>query len=283
MREHYREHAMPVTLPFNPQAVEMVGPVSGRFPGMVGNAFDYLARVKVFREFEGTSISVIDRPWVAEDGLVMLKHLPNTKGHRRRWGTLFRKSREALERYSVGYDIEFDELCYSAQILSNLDGAYRSGYFNPLWEPLKDITDELRAMLENFHPRRKFRATSAVILNPTFALSHVVGGADADIIYDDVIVEIKTTKYLNPRIDYMRQLVGYAALQELGGIYSHSPYVTSIRCKEIGIYYARFGRFIRWRLVDLFPHGSFLKFVKAFEEEAKTYLEHRVEFSEPVP
>jgi hypothetical protein len=169
--------------------------------------------------------------------------------------------------YSVGVDVDVSDLLTAAQILSNLEGAYRSGYFNPLWEPRPEINAELEAMLHAFDPAKLFKVEKVIFLNPTFEMSCMVGGGDADLIYDRTIVDIKTSKHLELTIDHLRQLAGYAALHTLGGVLASEEFPCRDPIEEIGIYYARFGRFVRWRLDDLFPDNGFAKFVKCFEAE----------------
>lgn len=56
------------------------------------------------------------------------------------------------------------------------------------------------------------RLMGPAILNPTFALSSAIGGADADLVVDGCLLEIKST--LKPRLDpeWLRQLLGYVLL-----------------------------------------------------------------------
>lgn len=56
------------------------------------------------------------------------------------------------------------------------------------------------------------RLTGPAIQNPTFALSRAIGGADADLVLDGCLLEIKTTVKpgLNP--EWFRQLLGYVLL-----------------------------------------------------------------------
>ena len=78
------------------------------------------------------------------------------------------------------------------------------------------------------------------VLNPVFAQSTSVGGADADLISDGTLLEIKTT--INPRIDgaWIRQLLGYLLLD------THGEFAIS----SIGLYLARQGRLLTWPLPE---------------------------------
>jgi hypothetical protein len=82
------------------------------------------------------------------------------------------------------------------------------------------------------------RLREPAVLNPVFAQSAAVGGADADIIAGGTLLEIKTT--INPRIDgaWIRQLLGYLLLDTDG----------EFAVASLGLYLARQGRLIVWPL-----------------------------------
>jgi hypothetical protein len=102
------------------------------------------------------------------------------------------------------------------------------------WTPdPKDIAD--LAGLTNIVDTRMWQAKTRCILNPTFGKSSFyIGGADADLIIDDKLIDIKTTKYLKFTRQYFRQLIGYHLLncreQEMYKGLEH-----------LGIYYSRHG------------------------------------------
>src|SRR5262249_21359892 len=79
------------------------------------------------------------------------------------------------------------------------------------------------------------------VLNPTFEGSPDVGGADADLILGDCLVEIKTT--LNPcwNRDWLYQLLGYVLLD----------YADHYQIRSIAIYLARQETIVRWPLKDV--------------------------------
>lgn len=79
------------------------------------------------------------------------------------------------------------------------------------------------------------------ILNPTFDGSIDVGGADADLIVDGALIDIKTSK--NRRIDayFIRELLGYTLLD-----YSDRYHIDSI-----GLYMSRQGILFKWSLDEV--------------------------------
>jgi hypothetical protein len=80
-------------------------------------------------------------------------------------------------------------------------------------------------------------------LNPRFSASMALGGADADIILDGCLLDLKTSKHADPKRAELWQLAGYA-LADLNDEY---------KIESVGLYYARYGSFITW------PLGEFLK------------------------
>jgi hypothetical protein len=82
-----------------------------------------------------------------------------------------------------------------------------------------------------------------VNLNPTFAGSRDVGGADADLIVNGCLIDLKAS--INPVIDakWLRQLAGYVLLD-----YEDEHHIDSV-----GVYMARQGALLRWPL-DEFVH-----------------------------
>ena len=84
--------------------------------------------------------------------------------------------------------------------------------------------------------RTSFTAIRRCILNPIFEKSSPdVGGADADFIIDGTLIEIKTTKYLEFKREYFRQLTGYHILNKR----EHNMYG---ELEKLGIYFSRFGK-----------------------------------------
>lgn len=79
------------------------------------------------------------------------------------------------------------------------------------------------------------------ILNPTFVGSRDVGGADADLLVDGRLIDIKTTKASTLTADWIRQLVGYALL-DYDDVYA---------IRSLGLYLARHGELLTWPIEDL--------------------------------
>ena len=78
------------------------------------------------------------------------------------------------------------------------------------------------------------------VLNPRFDGSKDVGGADADLIVDGVLIDIKTTAQQGIRNESIWQLLGYVLLD----------YSDTYRINAVALYMARQGILFKWDLED---------------------------------
>ena len=78
-------------------------------------------------------------------------------------------------------------------------------------------------------------------LNPTFQGSADIGGADADLIVDNCLIDIKTIKQPVITNTMLYQLLGYALLD----------YEDQYDLKNLGIYLSRQGKLATWSLTEL--------------------------------
>ena len=68
-----------------------------------------------------------------------------------------------------------------------------------------------------------------------------MGGADADLIVDGCLVELKVTSKPLPELWWLRQLLGYVLLD----------YSDVHQLRAVGLYLGRTGAFLRWDLGDV--------------------------------
>lgn len=110
---------------------------------------------------------------------------------------------------------------------------------------------------------KSFKSKNRCLLNPAFGKgSQLVGGADADLIIDDKLIDIKTTKKLEFSLSDFCQVVGYLLLHRIGGVTSHNE---DFRIEQLGIYYSRYGYMFLFNVKDLINNKSLDKFTKWFE------------------
>jgi hypothetical protein len=131
-----------------------------------------------------------------------------------------------------------------------VDGRAKNG---PLFMPEpKQSFEELLALVEEgwiddlcqltalFHDTCQHLLLQPFNLNPTFAGSGDVGGADTDLIVDGCLIEIKTSKQMQIDADWLRQLVGYVLLD-----YNDEYHINSV-----ALYMVRQGVLFTWPLAD---------------------------------
>jgi len=110
---------------------------------------------------------------------------------------------------------------------------------------------------------RLFKSRNRYLLNPTFDKgAQLVGGADADLIIDDKLIDIKSTKKLELSLESFCQIIGYLLLHRIGGISSSSEEFT---IEQLGIYYSRYGYLFLFNVKDFIDENSLDKFTKWFE------------------
>jgi hypothetical protein len=159
--------------------------------------------------------------------------------------------REAMTFLNNATSINRD-FAYHCWQLANIDTLWRTGLIP------KDIPDQIsnkeiveflgimKGVTQNWPIVDKY-----CVLNPTFGIaSNLVNGADADVVQDDVIVDIKTIR--RPNIpDLLHQLVGYAALEVMDFIDGKPGKSNADLTKYLGGYFARHDWFVKWPIEQI--------------------------------
>ncbi len=150
---------------------------------------------------------------------------------------------DARKKY-ISDGIMNDELVLKTLRFSMLDYFYRGSLgsmfgdtFIPDNSNLKDEVDDLKA-LHHIIPDYFKTLHRSVWLNPDFKeTSLLVGGADADLIVDQCLIDIKTTSKMQVNEFTWSQLVGYLILAEEARKHIEFPLV-----RKFGVYFSRFGK-----------------------------------------
>jgi len=160
-----------------------------------------------------------------------------------------------------------DELIADVIRLAQLDAIVRARYVDPNIGIVddRDIVDQrsLLATLSRFiegAPSFSLKADTICEINPEFKASALVGGADADLIIDRTLIEIKTTKHPVLQREHFNQLMGYYVLSASGGDYT---------IDTIALYYSRFGEMYSLPVDDVINQETFPSFVNWFEKRAE--------------
>lgn len=248
-------------------AAPLLAPPRTKHYGLVGGAFDYLLRFYL----ERLNTNAKTYTWVAHLALTLIPE--NSRKFRLAQQCLEHAEQRHAEYLKSG--VVTDDLLVSTLHLATLDVILRAGSGVIREEHLIRVDEldvqDLRELIA-IVPESSFKAQHACILNPAFGWgSHLVGGADADLILDDLLIEIKTTKYLKLDRSYVDQMIGYQVLLKLGGIcgyLSRDFQADDYELTQIGVYFARHGYLHKIPVGDVIDPCAFPKFAKWFVETA---------------
>lgn len=229
---------------------ELLAPPLTKNYSIVGQAFDYLFRFILKQKFPDLTNDM--GHWIAEHGVSELKGMQqNSELHKDATNVVATAKSQYSDFLLTG--TLTNDLIQSCILLAKLDLFFRIGEQASQYFPdLLSIDDQDVQDLKNLVsivPFKEFNPKFGILLNPTFGFgSIVVGGADVDLIVDDVIIDIKTTKklYLSPH-DW-HQIMGYFSLYHIDitdaiatkrpVFYPGTPKHT---ISKVGIYFARYG------------------------------------------
>jgi hypothetical protein len=162
-------------------------------------------------------------------------------------------------------EIELARLCYA---LSLFDPAFRaSNALRADWPAVQFVTrgdfesflhastdavsNDCVALASLAFQRFPFNSLPCIgLVNPSFAGSLSVGGADADLVINGLLVDLKTTSKTGTAGADLMQIIGYLLLdwEDSAGIY------------QLGLYYTRHGVLASWSaddLVDIASRGRY--------------------------
>ncbi len=177
---------------------------------------------------------------------------------------------------------EENELNRYCIVLAHLESLVRSPFVDsPLYYENYNCVDELLELAQppwiddmerlsvRFYENYNHLLSLSHVLNPSFAGTPDVYGADADLIVDGTLIDIKTTK--------KQTLAGKSIFQLLG--YTLLDYLDEFSINGIGLYMARQGHLFHWELGDaleVLQNGEPLTIRQLrieFERLVKTYRE----------
>jgi hypothetical protein len=214
--------------------------------GLVGTAFDYLLRFKIERENKCETT-----PWIAS----RLEHYPLEE-------KIIFEARSLLSKYLKTGKMT-DALMESALKLATIDNVVRSGQGADqigIVDPL-DLVD--LSNLYGLIDAGKFKSKQFCYLNPTFGMAlELVNGADADLIIDDALIDIKTTIKPDFTRPYFEQLIGYYLLHVIDCEHRNVP----VSIQKLGIYFSRHGCLFLMTVADLIDESKLPSIVSAFRD-----------------
>lgn len=231
---------------------------------VIGIAFDYLARFHIERANPNTQI--ISRPWIAETYINRSFLIPSIEAD---YKMIIDKVKDAKKEFVLEKEVVLDRFLLEPLIqMSRIDMIHRSGTHDiDVFEKVdpKDMEDLVN--LYELFAQHDWSAKEVCFLNPVFNdASLMVGGADADLIIDDVLVDFKTVKAAGMKRTDFDQLMGYYLLSEIGGIMGFEEKHT---INKIAVYSSRYGEMMTIEIKDIFDVERLLAVKQRFIELCK--------------
>lgn len=240
---------------------------------LVGTAFDYLLRFYLQKENKKKVIT--DRKWIADEAF---EKINESNRLRRSNPDIINHYKRAKDNYRkfLSEGRLTNQLIKSTIFLARLDTYYRAGYDENFTSCDDRDVEDLKALI-SLVDFDLFKAEKKIFLNPHFGdASNLVGGADADLIIDDLLIDIKVVKNLKFEREYFNQLLGYYLLSRIGGVNGNRR-INPI--KKIGVYFARHGKLKIFTLEKIASDKQFEEFQKWFvdyvERKTQSDFNHR--------
>lgn len=252
-------------------------PLTKRY-SLVGTAFDYLLRFYV----QYLNPDAVTRRWVAELSIshpqsplltnvvldVSTDKISFTETEQ------IKKVQRIIEQVKKVHSIYLssgemtDEVIKSALLLAQLDPISRSGFVDQnIGTVHKEDVADLRNLISIVNPEM-FRVRELCLLNPVFGEgSKLVDGADADLVTDDIIIDVKTTKKLVLQREHFNQLISYYVLHEIAGVGELRP---KPAISKVAIYFSRHAYLYVLELDEIVDRQTFPDFVCWFKDRAST-------------
>lgn len=232
--------------------------------GLTGTAFDYLIRFWI----ETINPNAETKRWVVESSVALLEagEFPASVSLKKTARKLLQDAIACHTDYIKTCKLS-DDIVLAAIQLAQLDAIYRAGYIDPnMGKVEKPLVDEMKDMLA-LAKRNDFIASSYCALNPVFGeASRLVGGADADLIIDATLIDIKTIKSGKMDTSQFHQLIGYFILNQIGGVNGKK-----IKINRLGIYFSRYGELVTFSAESII-NDRFPQLVKWFQKTAENEL-----------
>ena len=241
IRKAFKEHC-PLKKEFNLQTRPQIkaAPISKNY-SQVGVTFDYLFRFYLEKLNRSCAI---DYGWSASGALRLIKE--NSDNYK--IASEIIADAELQKKRYIKSGVFTDKLLFSTLRLSSLEPIYRAHRgFEYIGRADPEDFKDLRQLISLINKKDWF-GKNRCWLNPCFNAALLVGGGDADIILDDMLIEIKTVKRLCVSRTYLNQLIGYYILDCINGI-DGSGAPSSI--KRFGIYFSRYGYLWSIKIEDI--------------------------------
>jgi len=251
---------------------EILAPPMTKHYSLVGTAFDYLLRFYV----KQLNPKAIMKEWVAELSIELMrerrlaldsqKHLiPIDNNLLEKAEGMLSQAKKAYSDYIKSGKMS-DELIKCTILLAQLDTYFRAAIIDENFGIIDDgDVADLQNLISLVNPD-SFKAKELCLLNPEFGeASELIGGADADLVIDNVLIDIKTTSKLEFKADHFNEVIGYYTLYKIGSI-PDAPIEPKI--ENLGFYYSRYGELYTFHVIEAISLDKFPSFIAWFRERA---------------
>jgi hypothetical protein len=213
-------------------------------PQVLGSAIDYFVRLHAERVNRqpntSTWLAVVGAEFASfESPLMKLRTQAWLHDARCRW-------QDYLER-----GVLTEPLLSACIRLGQLEHVYRAKRLGPKsFLPIEPAdVEDMWGMAELAREQPWLTAEHRVLLNAKFCRwSKLIHGADCDLVVNDMIVELKTTKDTAISRRYLDQLIGYFILSRLD---ESSRFEREGVVTRLGIYFTRFGKLLSFSVDSL--------------------------------
>jgi hypothetical protein len=261
-------------LPVKKFKADLLVPSCGHSHSLVGTAADYLIRLNLHKACTARGIPVSRSLLVAEVAVERARLIARFRPYVDRWSRHVEFAKQMFEEFIKGEDVSSERIVGACQYLAKLDVLVRTGDMRPESLAINEaVSTELKEIWSTLDIQGLLNPRHHVVLNPAMVGNMGnLDGADADIVVDDTIVDIKTV--LEPRVrrDFLRQLAGYAALAELGG-FELSPSASGKArprpVRNIAVLFPRYNEIRTFSISEVFPGEGWRCFVEGFAELAR--------------
>ncbi len=251
-----------IPLKLKPKKEILAPPITNRY-GLVGTAFDYLLRFYLKRINPKAS----ERRWVAE--LAAMKLTSSNKPLHKKVENIVSEAKKTYAQYLKSGKMS-KKLFRASILLAQIDPILRAGFIDENLGKVDDRDIKDLKKLVSIIPQNLFKSKKLTILNPTFGKASIlVGGADADLVIDNTLIEIKTTKDLKLRREWFHQIIGYYILSKIGGIGGAS---SKHKISKLGIYFSRYGELYTITVKTLINERKLSSLIKLFRKVAEEKL-----------
>jgi hypothetical protein len=161
---------------------------------------------------------------------------------------------------------EISKVAANAIQLAKLDSVYRAQVLEPTFkETSPEDVQDLLALLAVV-PFNELLHPTTLRLNPDFGpTSHLVGGADADLISGDLLIDMKTTKKGEVVTTDLDQLFGYFLLARR----QHSADPSFPQVRRVALYFSRHAHLLPIDTTAWTTHPDFAAVEKWFFQRAE--------------